>query len=121
MLGYRQWLLTQRADPLMMDRWSLGVGAPFPQTVDAVARVSRRAYNRCMAKVHVILSDAEHNAAKREPARLGISLAELLRRSLRAMIRVDDPKPWMHFAGMVDTGDPLSSQKVDEVVYGIKR
>lgn len=74
-----------------------------------------------MAKMQISLSDAEHNAAKREAARLGISLAELLRRSLRAMIPVDEPKPWMRLAGMVDTGDPLSSQKVDEVVYGAKR
>ena len=73
-----------------------------------------------MAEVHVRLSDAKHNAAKRKVARLGISLAELLRRSLRAMIRVDEPKPWMRYAGMVDTGDPQSSQKIDEVVNGIK-
>ena len=73
-----------------------------------------------MVKMYVSLSDAEHNAAKREAARLGISLAELLRRSLRATIRADEPKPWMSLAGMVDTGDPLSSQKVDEVVYGTK-
>lgn len=26
--------------------------------------------------------------------------------------------PWMKFAGMVESGDPDSSQKVDEVVYG---
>lgn len=118
-MEYRQWLLTQRAGPPMMDRWWLGLAAP--RTVDAVARVSRRGYNRCMAKVRLSLSDAEHNAAKREAARLGISLAELLRWSLRATIRFDEPKPWMRFAGMVDTGDPQSSQKIDEVIYGIKR
>lgn len=94
---------------------------PFPRTVDAVALVSGRAYNRCVANVRTKLSDAEHTAAKREAARLGISLAELLRRSLRAMIRVDESKPWMRFAGMVDTGDPQSNQKIDEVLNGIKR
>ena len=86
-----------------------------------IARAGRGAYNVCMAKMHISLSEAEHNAAKREAARLGISLAELLRRSLRAMVSVDEPKPWMRFAGMVESGDPQSSQKVDEVVYGIKR
>ena len=74
-----------------------------------------------MARMHVSLSDAEHDAARREAARLGISLAELLRRSLRAMIPVDEAKPWMRYAGMVETGDPQSSQKIDEVVYGTRR
>ena len=74
-----------------------------------------------MAKMHISLSDAEHNAAKREAARLGISLAELVRRSLRAMIPGDEPKPWMRYAGMIDSGDPRSSQTIDEVVYGTKR
>ena len=73
-----------------------------------------------MAEVHISLSDAEHDAAKREAARLGISLAELLRRSLRAIIPVDEPKPWMRFAGMIESGDPQSSQTIDEVVYGTK-
>ena len=73
-----------------------------------------------MAEVHISLSDAEHDAAKREAARLGISLAELLRRSLRAVIAVDEPKPWMRFAGMIESGDPRSSQTIDEVVYGTK-
>jgi hypothetical protein len=26
--------------------------------------------------------------------------------------------PWMRFAGMVETGDALSSQHIDEIVYG---
>lgn len=74
-----------------------------------------------MAKMHISLSDAEHNAAKREAARLGISLAKLVRRSLRAMIPVNEPKPWMRYAGMIESGDPRSSQTIDEVVYGTKR
>lgn len=93
---------------------------PRVPTVGMTIRASMRTYDVCMAKLHISLSEAEHIAAKREAARLGISLAELLRRFLRAMFRVDEPKPWMRFAGMVDTGDPQSSQKIDEVVYGIK-
>lgn len=105
----------------MTARLPFGDSRPRVPTVGGVARASRRAYDVFMARVHFSLSDAEHNAAKREAARLGISLAELLRRSLRAMIPGEKPKPWMRFAGMVDSGDPQSSQKVDEVVYGIKR
>ena len=73
-----------------------------------------------MLRVQVGLSDTEYRAAKREAARLGISLAELLRRSLRSLISGDESKPWMRHAGMVATGDPESSQRIDDVVYGNK-
>ena len=59
-------------------------------------------------------------AAKQESRRLGISVAELLRRSLRTMLPVDDSKPWMRFAGMVESGDQNSSQRIDDVIYGHK-
>ena len=52
--------------------------------------------------------------------RLGISLAELLRRSLRTMLPADESKPWMRYAGMIESGDPKSSQRIDEIVYGQK-
>lgn len=51
---------------------------------------------------------------------LGISLAELLRRSLRAVLPVDVDKPWLRYAGMVESGDPQASQRIDEIVYGHK-
>lgn len=73
-----------------------------------------------MIRTQISLSEEDYNAAKQEAARLGISLAELLRRSLRAMIPPDDSKPWMRYAGMVETGDPHSSERVDEIVYGTK-
>ncbi len=66
------------------------------------------------------MSEEEYEAAKLEARRLGISLAELLRRSLRSILPVDASKPWMRFAGMIVTGDPESSQHIDEVVYGHK-
>ena len=73
-----------------------------------------------MIRTQISLSGRDYRAAKREAARLGISLAELLRRSLRTILPSDDSKPWMRYAGMVETGDPTSSQHVDEVVYGQK-
>ena len=73
-----------------------------------------------MIRTQISLSEEDYNAAKQEAARLGISLAELLRRSLRAMIPTDDSKPWMRYAGMVETGDPRSSQRIDEIVYAAK-
>ncbi|MGQ0650904.1 MAG: CopG family transcriptional regulator [Betaproteobacteria bacterium] len=73
-----------------------------------------------MIRTQVSLSDEEYRAAKREARRLGISLAELLRRSLRAVTPVDDSRPWMRYAGMIESGDARSSQRIDDVVYGRK-
>jgi hypothetical protein len=73
-----------------------------------------------MIRTQISLTEKEYQAAKREAERLGISLAELLRRSLRAVIPVDEAKPWMRYAGMVESGEPRSSQNIDDVVYGRK-
>ena len=73
-----------------------------------------------MVRTQISLSEDEYAAAKHEAARLGISLAELLRRSLRTVLPVNDSQPWMRYAGMVETGDPKSSQKIDDVIYGRK-
>ncbi len=74
-----------------------------------------------MVRTQVSLSEQEYEAAKHESERLGISLAELMRRSLRQSLPTDDSKPWMRFAGMVESGDPQASLTIDEVVYGQKR
>ena len=73
-----------------------------------------------MIRTQISLSEQEYRAAKGEAARLGISLAELLRRSLRTILPADASKPWMRYAGMIETGDPRASQKIDDVVYGQK-
>ena len=73
-----------------------------------------------MIRTQISLTKDEYVAAKREAARLGISLAELLRRSLRTALPVNYTKPWMRYAGMVETGDPASSRHIDDVVYGRK-
>ena len=73
-----------------------------------------------MIRTQISLSETEYDAAKREAARLGISLAELLRRSLREILPVDDTKPWMRYAGMIESGDAQSSRRIDEIVYGQK-
>ena len=73
-----------------------------------------------MIRTQISLTETEYAAAKREARRLGISLAELLRRSLRTVLPVDETKAWMRYAGMVESGDPASSRNIDEVVYGRK-
>ena len=74
-----------------------------------------------MIRTQISLPEEEYKAAKREAKRLGISLAELLRRSLRHVLPADENKPWMSYAGMIETGDPRSSQRIDELVYGQKK
>jgi hypothetical protein len=73
-----------------------------------------------MVRTQISLSEEEYASAKREAARLGISLAELLRRSLRTVLPVNDTQPWMRYAGMVESGDPTSSRNIDDVIYGRK-
>jgi hypothetical protein len=67
-------------------------------------------------RMQISLSDSEYAAAKREAARQGISLAGLVRRSLRSTLPVDRSKPWMRYAGMVESGDPESSRHIDDVM-----
>ena len=73
-----------------------------------------------MIRTQVSLTEEEYRAAKEEARRRGISLAELLRQSLRGLLPVDASKPWMRLAGIVESGDPASSRKIDEVVYDRK-
>ena len=73
-----------------------------------------------MIRTQISLSEAEYQAAKQEARRLGIPLAELLRRSLRGVLPVDKSRPWMRYAGMVESGNRRSSQEIDDVVYGEK-
>jgi hypothetical protein len=65
-----------------------------------------------MVKTHISLTQQEHEAAKREAKRQGISLSELVSRSLRLLL-ADELAAWMRYAGMVETGDPQSSQNID--------
>lgn len=74
-----------------------------------------------MIRTQISLSEEEYEAAKAEAVRLGVSLAELLRRSLRHMLPADEKKPWMRYAGIVETGDKNASEKIDEIVYGHKK
>jgi hypothetical protein len=73
-----------------------------------------------MIRTQISLRQDEYDAAKREAARLGVSLAELLRRALRVILPADASKPWMRYAGMIETGDTESSAHIDDVVYGEK-
>ena len=71
-----------------------------------------------MIRVQTSLSSEDYAAAKSEAGRRGISLAELLRRSLRAILPQSANAPWMEFASMVESGDSNSSNRIDEIVRG---
>lgn len=73
-----------------------------------------------MIRTQISLSEEEYRAAKEEARRRGVSFAELVRRSLRAIMPMNETKPWMRIAGMVESGDSNSSRRIDEVVYGRK-
>jgi len=73
-----------------------------------------------MVRTQISLSCDDYAAAKREARRLGISFAELLRHSLRSALPVDHRRAWMRHAGMLASGEPQSSRRIDKVVYGVK-
>jgi hypothetical protein len=76
-----------------------------------------------MIRTQISLDESAYKEAKSEARRRGISLAELLRRSLSVALneRGHDKRPWMRYAGTVASGDPKASRSVNEVVYGRPR
>ena len=58
--------------------------------------------------------------AKDEARKLGISVAEFVRRAVREALPPAGNAPWMKYAGFVESGNPDSSQQIDEIVYGRK-
>jgi len=73
-----------------------------------------------MIRTQISLDEREYELAKEQAARLGISLAELLRRAIRDVMPATSDKPWMRYAGFVESGNPHSSLTIDEIVYGRK-
>jgi hypothetical protein len=55
-----------------------------------------------------------------EAQSLRMSVAEFVRRAIRAALPPRGQGAWMKFAGFVETGNPRSSQTIDEIVYGQK-
>jgi hypothetical protein len=73
-----------------------------------------------MIRTQISLDADEYELVKRESQSLGISVAEFVRRAIRAALPAAGQGRWMRFAGMIDSGDSRSSQSVDEIVYGAK-
>lgn len=73
-----------------------------------------------MIRTQISLDEREYTLAKKEAKALGLSVAEFVRRAIRSTLPTSGKAPWMRYAGMVETGDPHSSQSIDEIVYGRK-
>ncbi len=73
-----------------------------------------------MIRTLVSLQEVEYKQAKKEAKILGISVAEFVRRAIRQSLPVPVDKAWMRYAGMVESGNPHSSQSIDDIVDGIK-
>jgi hypothetical protein len=73
-----------------------------------------------MIRTQISLDKHEYDLAREQAAALGISVAELIRRAVRQILPVPGQGPWMKYAGFVESGDPNSSQSIDDIVYGAK-
>ncbi len=78
-----------------------------------------------MIRTRISLDPEIYRKAQDVTKRQGISFAELCRQALAQALRQyeneKNEKPWMRFAGIIETGSSDSSQSVDEVVYGRQR
>lgn len=73
-----------------------------------------------MVRTQVSLDEHDYKLAKKEARALGIPVAEYVRRAIRCVLPPSGRPAWMRYAGLVESGNPRSSQSVDEIVYGDK-
>lgn len=73
-----------------------------------------------MIRTQVSLDEQDYKLAKKEAQALGIPVAEYVRRAIRRVLPPSARPAWMRYAGLVESGNPRSSQSIDEIVYGDK-
>ncbi|MGD0693697.1 MAG: CopG family transcriptional regulator [Terriglobia bacterium] len=73
-----------------------------------------------MIRTQVSLDEREYQLAREEAEALGISVAEYVRRAIRQVLPPSGHPVWMRYAGLVESGNPRSSQLIDDIVYGRK-
>jgi hypothetical protein len=75
-----------------------------------------------MIRTQVSFDEDVYREAQEEAQRQGISFAELCRRAVALALRHrHGDKPWLRFAGSLESRDPQASRTVDDVVYGRHR
>lgn len=73
-----------------------------------------------MIRTQVSLEKEEYDLAKKEAKAQGVSVAHFVRMAVRDKLPAQSVAPWMRYAGDVESGDPNSSQNIDDIVYGAK-
>ena len=73
-----------------------------------------------MIRTQISLEKSEYALARQEARAHGISVAEFVRRAIRSQLPPPAKPSWMRYAGFVESGDPRSSQNIDELIYGQK-
>jgi len=73
-----------------------------------------------MIRITVSIEEHEYFLAKTEARSMRISVAEFARRALQQALQPVGRRPWMRFAGLVETGDPRSSRSIDQTLYGTR-
>ena len=73
-----------------------------------------------MIRTQISLEEQDYKLAKKEAQALGISVAEYVRRAIRRALPPPARPAWMRYAGLVESGNPQSSQSIDDLVYGDK-
>ena len=71
-----------------------------------------------MFRTQINLDRQDYTLVKREAKAAGLSVAEYVRRAIRQVLPVRTGAPWMQYAGFVESGNSLSSQNIDDIVYG---
>ena len=71
-------------------------------------------------RTQISRGDRDYALAKKEAEALGISVAEFVRRAICRVFPLSGKAVWMRYAGLVESGNPRSSQSIDEIVYGWK-
>ncbi len=75
-----------------------------------------------MIRTQISFDEKLYREAKRCARQQRISVAELCRRGVREELRRQSQhrdKPWMKFSGSFDSGDPRSSQTIDEFLASL--
>jgi hypothetical protein len=73
-----------------------------------------------VVRTQVRLDEQEYKLAKKEAEALGIPVAEDVRRAIRRALPLTARPVWMRYAGLVESGNPGSSQSIEDIVYGFK-
>jgi hypothetical protein len=73
-----------------------------------------------MHRVQFSLEENEYASVKKRAKELGFSVEEFVRRAVRQALPAAGEGHWMRYAGFIESGDPYSSQSIDDLVCGDK-